>query len=134
MSSGNRASRTPRAVHTSGSAAARVHPFRTHERTSMSERDSLVDARSGTLAFLRRTGGTFTGEARRQQGMTRRLEVEADAVGLIHRFDHDDVLTRTEAEHWDRNVLPFGWWIVSDSRRAQGRAGLGKGALTNALD
>jgi hypothetical protein len=74
------------------------------------------DVRSGSLEFLRRTGGTFTGEALRQRGMARQLQTDPDAVGLIHRFGHDDVLTRAEAEHWDVHALPFGWYIVSDQR------------------
>ena len=74
------------------------------------------DARSGSDAFLIRTGGTRTGETLRQRAMVRRLEIDPDAVALIHRFDHDDILTRAEAEHWDMHILPLGWWIVSDNR------------------
>lgn len=68
-----------------------------------------------SLGYMVRTGSTFTGEQLRLEAMARRLS-DSDVVGLIHRFDHDDLLTESEARHWERNVLPFGWYIVSDRR------------------
>lgn len=66
-------------------------------------------------AYMVRTGTTFTGEQLRLEAMRRRLG-DPDVVGLIYRFDHYDILTEAEALHWERNVLPFGWWIASASR------------------
>jgi hypothetical protein len=37
-------------------------------------------------------------------------------VGLIWRWDRLDHLRLAEALHWERNVLPFGWGIVTDYR------------------
>jgi len=36
--------------------------------------------------------------------------------GQIFRFDHLDILTMKESEFWSRNILPFGWSIISEPK------------------
>jgi hypothetical protein len=44
---------------------------------------------------------------------------EEKQLGVMWEWDHERWLPLEEAVYWDYHVLPFGWSIIIDPRRAE---------------